>query len=770
MFFALIVLFALLGVFENPIAFGFVILSLCIYLYYTKKFVRHQWLLLIMMLILAIGVGALAKGTQKTQLTGEETSLILSVRDHVKINGNRLSAITEISRNGERVVLNYRIRSPEEKDQLRNAIYPGIVCKVSGELLEPTQSRNPNAFDYRAYLQRKDIFWNYEATRIDLDLCTEVKGNLVSQLKRVRQMEINKLEDKLNEGTAAISAALLFGDRNLMAPEILNAYEKTGTVHLLAISGLHVALLAGMCYSLLLRIGLTREKVDLILIISLPLYAVLTGLTPSVNRAVSMLMFFIIARKLRLKVSPLDVFSLAFLFLVLTSPFIIYEPGFQLSFCVSLALILSASGIIGRYDSYLSKLAVVSMIAQLASVPVILSFFYEISLISVMANLLFVPLFSLVILPIVLISYLTSIFFPPSSELFLPLVEFFVTFANQMSAALAGLPISSVIIGKPGISLVLFQLVFLLVTFVIWEKSGKVDRPSRVPLFCLLPMIPILFQLVLPYLSPVGKVVFIDVGQGDSIFIQLPFNRANYLIDTGGTIAFPKEEWEERRDKFEVGEDILLPYLKSEGVRKIDKLVLTHGDMDHIGGASSLLSGVKVKEILLPVAKDRSDLERNIIKKAQSKQIKIIEVGAGSGWKEGDNVFHVISPFEKLDDKNEGSIVLWARFGGKTWLFTGDIGESSEEELVKRFPEMQADVLKVGHHGSKTSSSEIFLESISIDTAVISAGVKNRYGHPHQEVLDRLKNHQVNLYRTDQQGAIIYIFTAESGTFSSWIP
>lgn len=770
MYFALIVVLTLLGVFENPIIFSFVILSLCIYLYYTKKFVLHQWLLLLMMLIVAIGVGVLAYGTQKTQLTGDETSLILSLKDHVKIDGNRLTAIAEVSRNGERIVLNYRIRSPEEKNQLRNAMYPGKVCKVSGELLQPTQSRNPNAFDYQAYLQRRNIFWNYEANGLDLDLCMEVKGNLILQLKRVRQMEINKLEDKLNEGTAAISAALLFGDRNLMQPEIITAYEKTGTVHLLAISGLHVALLAGMCYSLLLRIGITREKVDLILIISLPLYAVLTGLTPSVNRAVSMLLFFIMARKFRLKVSPLDVFSLTFLLLVLTSPFIIYEPGFQLTFSVSLALILSANGIIGRYNSYLVKLTVVSMIAQLASVPIILTFFYEISLISVMANLLFVPLFSLVILPLVLVYYLSSVFFPPLSELFLPPIEFFVTFANQMSAALAGLPNSSVIIGKPGITLVLLQLVFLMVTFVFWEKSGKVDMPNRVPLFWLLPMIPILLQLVLPYLSPVGKVVFIDVGQGDSVFVQLPFNRANYLIDTGGTIVFPKEEWEERKDPFEVGEDILLPYLKSEGVRKIDKLVLTHGDMDHIGGASSLLSGLKVKEIHLPIAKDRSDLERNMIKKAQSKQTKIIEVGAGSGWKEGDNVFQVVSPFAKLDDKNEGSIVLWARFGGKTWLFTGDIGESSEEELVKRFPDMKADVLKVGHHGSKTSSSEIFLESISTYTAVISAGVKNRYGHPHQEVLDRMKNHRVKVYRTDQQGAVIYIFTAKSGTFSTWIP
>lgn len=763
---AMVALLALLSVFEHTLLFGSLSLLFLCYFYLAKKFVgRFLWVPIVVYFSF-IGVGAYTVSSQVSFLEGSETNFTLHFVDGINYDGNRLSAMVEVAPSRERILLNYRLRSAQEKAILQNRIFPGVSCTVTGTLAMPNQAKNPNSFDYQFYLKRKEIFWLLQPNEISPSFCTPPQGNLITVLKRVRQKEVHNLEKKMDEELAAIFAALLYGDRNLMNPDMEEAYAKTGTVHLLAISGLHVALLTGMCYAFLLRIGMTREKAELLLIVILPFYAVLTGLAPSVNRAVLMLILVLAAHRLKVQITPLDAISIAFLLLALFSPFAIYEPGFQLSFGVSLALVLSSTSIINRFHSYFIKLIVVSFVAQLASIPILLSYFYEISLISVVANLLFVPLFSFVILPLVFVTYLTELLVPFLSDFPLFLVSIFVSFANELSASLASFPLSSIVIGKPSPFLLLLYLGVYLVFFIRWENvKGK----KAFTVF-LLPIIPVLFQVFLPYLSPYGKVVFVDVGQGDSILIRLPHNRANYLIDTGGTISFNSEAWEQRRDPFETGEDILVPFLKSEGLRRLDKLILTHGDMDHIGGASALLSELTIGEVLIPISSERTEMEREVLGIAETNQAKVKIVGAGARWKVGQDVFQVISPLEKLEDKNEGSIVLYAYFGGKRWLFTGDLGVGGETELLKQFSKMDVDVLKVGHHGSKTSSSERFLDAIQPEAAVISAGEGNRYGHPHAEVLKSLRNRKVKVYRTDTQGAVIYTFKEESGTFRTWLP
>ncbi len=764
---AIMSLFSLLTVFENHYLFGTLSLLLLIYFHFSNKFSGRSIVIPIVVYFAFLFIGVLAVSSQVSTLDGTETNFNIQIIDEIKFDGNRLSAIAEVSSNGERMVLKYRIRSPQEKELLKKQISPGVICNLLGSLTPPGKSRNPNSFDYQLYLQRKGISWILESNGVNPPACSEPSGNLITLLKRVRYQEVNKLEENMDEENAAIFAALLFGERTLMDPEMEEAYSRTGTVHLLAISGLHVALLTGMCFAFLLRFGMTRERAELTLMLILPAYAVLTGLAPSVNRAVLMLILLLITRRLKLRFFPLDAISLAFIVLVIISPHAIYQPGFQLSFGVSFALVLSASTIINRFQSYLVKLIIVSLVAQLASIPILLNYFYEISLISVVANLLFVPLFSFILLPLVLVTYLSGIFVPFISELLFPLINIVVSFANTMSISLAAIPFSSVVIGKPDEFMLVLYLLCYLIFFIIWEKKGN---RKIVPVLLLLPIIPIVFQVLYPYLSPYGKVVFIDVGQGDSILIRLPHNRANYLIDTGGSISYSKEEWEQKKDSFDTGEDILVPLLKSEGIRKLDKLILTHGDMDHIGGAPGILSELSVEEILLPITNERTELELRIQEIAKTKHIKMKLVQAGTRWKVAAGNFQVISPLEKLEDKNEGSIVLWASFGGKRWIFTGDLGEYGEKALVQRISQMDVDVLKIGHHGSKSSSSEEFLAVTRPEIAIISAGEGNRYGHPHPEVIDRLKKHKVSLFRTDKQGAIIYTFTNKSGTFRTWIP
>ncbi|MBT2754660.1 DNA internalization-related competence protein ComEC/Rec2 [Mesobacillus foraminis] len=757
-----VALIGILAGFEEFYLHALVFIFFCSYFCYTEKFSNKQLVPLLVVFILFSGAAFLENSTRKTALTGEEKDFLLSLPDGVQVDGDKLTAGAVIKPGGERIMLNYKLRSPQEKQHVKESLYPGTWCRVSGTLRKPNQARNPNEFDYQQYLQNQHIFWILNGNVLDLQTCAEKEDGLLTALKKVRHKQVNRLEGLLTKESGAITAALLFGDRRLMNPETIENYEATGTVHLLAISGLHVALLSGMCFYLLIKIGVARQKAEYFLMAALPLYAVLTGLAPPVNRSVIMLLLFLFARRYRLHLSSIDVLSSAFLLLTFFSPSIIYNPGFQLSFLVSLSLILS-SGMIARCRPAISKLTVISFISQLSSMPVILTNFYEISVISILANLVFVPLFSFVILPFVLIVYLVQLTIPLAARPFLMLLEAIIDLANQLSSRFSDFPAATIITGKPAPWLLLFYMASILVFFLKWEK-GK----SKAHI--LLVLAPFIFQIAFPYVSPYGKVVYIDVGQGDSILIQLPNNQGTYLIDTGGTIGFSKEEWQVKRRTFETGKDILLPYLKSEGIRKIDKLVLTHGDADHIGGAASLLKELEIGEILLPVSAERSSLEKELYTLAKRKKIEFKSIKAGKSWAAGNADFIVVSPVSTQEDKNEGSIVLWAAFGGKTWLFTGDMGEDGEKQLLERIPGIKADVLKLGHHGSKTSSSELFLDRIAPKTAIISAGLENRYNHPHAEVLSRLENRKIRVYRTDQHGAVIFTFKDKSGTFHTWLP
>ncbi|MGV3464012.1 MAG: ComEC/Rec2 family competence protein, partial [Heyndrickxia sp.] len=253
------------------------------------------------------------------------------------------------------------------------------------------------------------------------------------------------------------------------------------------------------------------------------------------------------------------------------------------------------------------------------------------------------------------------------------------------------------------------------------------------------------------------------------ILIRLPYNRGTYLIDTGGSVVFDVPEWSKRKHPFSVGKDILVPYLKGKGISKIDKLILTHSDSDHIGAAKELVETIKIREVYISPNSWKKPLMYETLLHFQKEKISIMEVKDGFGWKTKDSSFQVVYPFEQHYEGNNDSLVLFAKFGGKRWLFTGDLEQEGEAELIHSH-RFQADVLKVGHHGSKTSTSLLFLESVQPKIAIISVGKDNRYGHPNQEVLDRLKQEEVKVFRTDMEGEVIYKFTGNNGTFQTLLP
>ena len=212
---------------------------------------------------------------------------------------------------------------------------------------------------------------------------------------------------------------------------------------------------------------------------------------------------------------------------------------------------------------------------------------------------------------------------------------------------------------------------------------------------------------MLTNLSSDGEITCFGCRAGGLYFIRLPFGKGNYLIDTGGSLTFEKQPWQERDRAFDVGEDTVVPFLKSKGVTTIDKLILTHGDADHAGSAESILQEMKVQELVLADRKEKNELERKLIGMAQSEGIAIRYVHAGDRWRVGENRFYILSPEENSQsDSNDGSIVIYTELGGLKWLFTGDLEADGEANLIKKNPTLSVDVLKVGHHGSKSSTTE----------------------------------------------------------------
>lgn len=759
---------AILGVLTSFFFFLPILLCSIIYFYLLhtyKKYSKQQLFIVICLFITFFLTGQHTITHNKTKLHDSLTTFYLQYTENTKVDGDLLQVIAFDIKNKERLLIRYKIKTEAEKEALKGTNFYGRLCYVTGVLKEASIAKNPNAFNYQKYLAAKQIYKIVELENNPLNKCAEVKSTPLTIIKEIRFTGIKYLEKHFPAEIAALSAALIFGDRSMFDPEVLINYQKTGIVHLLAISGLHVSLLIGMVFYLGIRIGLTKQFMMNFLLVLLPIYAILTGASPSVIRAVLMLfiVLFVLRWKKQIKLSPIDAISLTLMIYVFFSPLIILDAGFQLSFSVSFAIILSVPGILPRYQETISSMVVISVIAQLAALPILLYHFFEISFISIAANLLYIPLFSFVFLPGLYILYLIQLILGDTPSFLINLFMKIITLANGLIEKLADLSFAQLVTGRPNLLLFIIYIVIIVFIFLIWESGFHQKRKLKV---IFLAFALITFQNIWNWVNPFGEVTMIDVGQGDSILIHYPFGKGTYLIDTGGIIQFEEEEWKKSAKPSEVGRDVVVPFLKGKGITKLDKLILTHGDADHIGGALAVLKEIEVTQILMPSVAEPSKSELSIIQETKKRGIQIVMVADGSQWKNEMGLFYVLSPEENYQgERNSGSIAFMANIGGLNWFFGGDLDQAGEERIIKKYPNLQIDVLKAGHHGSKTSTSEQFINKIKPAISWISVGEHNRYGHPHSEVLEHLEN--TTVYRTDVHGAITYLFYQESGTFSS---
>lgn len=770
LYFAFTSLLAVLCSFVSFPLFFLVTVIYCLLLVKYKHFSSAQLLSIIGIFLLLLISSRLALVHNKTKIPVQKAVFELTFDQDPKIDGDRLEILAREVTSHEKILLHYKINSESEKQSLLTRNFFGKLCKVTGTLSQPKRAKNENAFNYREYLQQKQVFWILDSNQMPLKNCRSVKLSLPGLIKQIRFYGIKNLYNHFPPQVAALASALIYGDQSLIDPETLENYQKIGITHLLAISGLQASLCIGMVFYLGIRLGGTREAVINLLLIILPVYAVLTGATPSVVRAVVMI-FLVMATikwKTSMKLLPIDTISLAFCLFLLFNPFSLFDIGFQLSFSVTIVIIMSSPIILKRYHNAVSRILATTLTAQIASLPSLLYHFYGVSLISIVANLVYIPLYSFVFLPCV---YIFAIWQLIIGIVPMPIMNLFanlVSLSGKLSEMLARLSAFDFIPGRPsGLELIIY-IVGLLLILIIWEHEYW--RRNRIPVILLCCFLAT-FQTVCNQINPAVEVTMIDVGQGDSFLIHLPFNKGNYLIDTGGTLSFNEENWRKRANPFEVGKDVVVPFLKSKGIRKIDKLILTHGDTDHIGGALAVLNEIKIGQIMLPLVANLSDSEKKIVQIAGKKGIPVYDTSTGDHWKAGGSTFFILSPEKNFSgESNMSSVVVYATIGGLNWFFGGDLPKEGEEKIIKEHPNLSVDVLKVGHHGSNTSSSELFLQRVKPKIALISVGEKNRYGHPHQEVINSLTKIGAGIYRTDQQGEVSYHFYHGKGTFSHFLP
>lgn len=692
---------------------------------------------------------------QQNRFTGKIASL-------PALDGNQLSFKMKLS-GGETVrVINY-LQNQQQIPIAKKFRY-GMGCSFAGKMEKPKTARNFYGFNYRNYLYRQHVHWQVTMNSLSKASCRNSGYSLYDRLQQWRGSGIRWIDGHFPPNIQGISEALLFGWKNNVPENVLQAYRDLGIIHLLAVSGLHVGLIVGALFFVMVRIGITKERSIEMLLLLVPFYILMTGAPPSASRSGFMAMIVLLALRLGRRFHPLDGISWAALFLLALNPYDLFQVGFQLSFLVSFTLIVSAPYIRRRYESRFAQLVAISLLSELVAFPILLYRFYAVSALSLPFNLIFVPFISFFVLPLVFVGFFTSLFVPFLGAPLLALLSAAVSVARGLLLAVDSRSWGMLIFGKPSLWVILLLYLAIFYGLLKWE-SGR--RTKRLVKPAILFTAICLFQWFSPYLSNTGEVTMLDVGQGDSILIELPHRKAVYLIDTGGTIHFGQKAWEIQKHGFKVGRDVVLPELKARGIRTINKLVLTHGDKDHIGGTAALLGHLPISEILYGKGAIIKPLPKQLLTRAASLGIPIVRVGRGMSWKAGNAMFSVLNP-DGSETGNDRSVVIAAKLGGLKWLFTGDLEKEGEQRILGEYPRLKIDVLKVGHHGSNTSTTTALLDQAKPRVAMISVGKHNLYGQPSPIVVQRLKNRGIHVLRTDLKGAIRFRFQGDQRTFD-WV-
>lgn len=702
--------------------------------------------------LLFSGVFLLHQHTNKTSLSGDENRLLVTPEPaSIKIDGDYFrfmgrALIQQGQKNkSEKIEVCYYLKSIEEKEKWQTDGLPAHLL-LTGTIEKPAEPSNFYQFNYRNYLRQQRIYWQFNADSVEAVTAIPLKEPYFYKIEKARAAIIHYIDQTFHQKIAQYMKTVLFADRREFSEETMGNYRSLGVIHLFSISGFHIAYLAKWIKRFLLRIGMTHERSDLLLICALPLYGLLAGFGVSVFRAVTQKTTKIASRLLDQELNTLDAWALALMVALMINPYYVYNLSFQLSYTLSGIFILVRSREWLQKLQPIVKTFIYSLISMVASIPILTYHFFEISWVTSFANMLFIPLFTYFLFPSLIFLLLLSLI-ASNLHIFVFLNELFVFFISEIENLLSLLTKHfdfTIVTGR------LPAFVFFLLIICIVKMIKDIEQKQLPAMVLVVSIIGCLFWY---RISPVSYVAMLDVGQGDAFLVRDAIERKVTLIDTGGRPDWQKKkEWQKRESPFSIGEDIVVPALKSFGITAIDRLYLTHADVDHVGELYEIYEGVTVKELATTKAAFKDPMLLKTISQLEDPQLVAINPLETLPFPNTQTI--ALHPTGPAKNKNNQSLVLYVKLGEDYWLFTGDIEAEVEKKLIHQYPKLTVDYLKLAHHGSRSSTSNEFIRALKPEAAFISAGVDNTFGHPSQEVLERLAEHEVDIYSTSEVGAV----------------
>jgi competence protein ComEC len=639
-----------------------------------------------------------------------------------------------------------------------------------GNIEKPKAATNPGGFDNKRYLSSIGVSGTVSLRDIsDVNITGEKSGGWFWKLGfKIKKSILGIINYCMDKNQAGLLSGMIIGYKDGLDETAYSAFSKAGLTHIMVASGMNVAFIILPLTFIFKKLRISNFIASISTILILILFVFIAGFSSSVVRAVIMGIIIMSGKLLKRETDIYTSISAAALFLTFVNPYTVFDIGFQLSFSATISLVMFYPKIKELFShryipDLVSDTLSATIAAQIGVVPITLYYFNNFSTISILSNLLVVPMVQMItILGFVMV--FTGIVNINAAVLIGYINNTFLSFVLFVTEYTSKIPYASIKLATPSIWLITGYYIIMLYIFK-WRKVLKnISGFKYLKFICTVVLIMLLMaKSLIP--KPL-EITFLDVGQGDSAFISTAHGR-KILIDGGGKAAGSKSE-------FDIGKSVMVPFILDRGTKKVDIVIATHGHSDHTEGLEDILEEISIGTVIIPET-DGTGFEK-IIKICKEQGITIVKCKKGDVIRlDSETVLNVLSPLPYEQDSlaqqslNDSSLVLKLVYRKVKVLFTGDSEIPVEQRMLQEGLDLKADIIKIGHHGSYSSTSQEFIDSVKPKFAVISLG-KNNFGHPSQFVLDRLIERGISLLRTDERGAVIASSYGEGLSIKSMLP
>lgn len=608
----------------------------------------------------------------------------------------------------------------------------GSIIKINAQYTEATRDRNYGGFNYKTYLRTKKIYGIFNVE--DVEIVKNGSDNIIIKLRKYIK---SKLREKLKKENSELAISLIVGDRSHISSEVEDNFKKANLMHMLAISGAHFSYVILIATFISNRLQHKRLG-QLIQIIAIIFFMNLTGNTASVVRAGIMSILLIGSSICKRQNDSLNNIAISAIIQIINNPYIIFDSGFMLSYSGVLGIILFYK----RISEHIHfKSIALTISANIFIIPIMIYNFHTISGSFIISNIC-----ASWLLGIIIILEFISLCIP--IKLLYMILDLLIMMLRKIAEICANIPFAQIYVPR-------YAIFFVIVIYIL-IFCRKLKCRKYVYSFLTIGVSILLIVNFTDVYQDRMRINFIDVGQGDSCLIR--YKGINIMIDSGGSLSKNKDG-----KSYDIGENVLNNYLLNRGITRLDYIMASHFDEDHSQGFVFLLKNMKVKNVIISEQYKTSSIYEQFKQICKKQNIQIIYVRSGDEIRIKDLAFKILHPKSKENQisenpLNNNAIVCMVKYKNRRILFTGDIEKVAENEMVKEYTNgLKADILKVGHHGSKTSTTKEFLDLINPSVALIGVGQNNKFGHPNEDVIKRLEEKNIQIYRTDEMGEISVI-------------